>query len=78
MFQRFQILIKSEKNLSVFVYGKSRTNKVNSNYKNTSIRPCDHILPVFHIVIRGWTDTRTCSGPGDTEIQSNLEGGLDG
>ena len=34
MFQRFQILIKSEKNLSVFVYGKSRTNKVNNNYNN--------------------------------------------
>ena len=48
MFQRFLILIKSEKNLSVFVYGKSRTNKVNNNYKNIVgilvFRPHDRIL----------------------------------
>ena len=74
MFQRFQILIKSEKNLSVFVYGKSRTNKVNNNYNNIVLfRPyyIGHII--FPILLA------------DTEIQSNsrhprfnLEGGFDG
>ena len=47
MFQRFQILIKSKKNRSVFVYGKSRTNKVNNNYNNIVLfRPyhMDHII----------------------------------
>ena len=49
MFQRFQILIKSEKNLSVFVYGKSRTNKVNNNYNNiVRYYFALIILPIFY------------------------------
>ena len=74
MFQRFQILIKSEKNLSVFVYGKSRTNKVNNNYNNIVLFLQYHIgHTIFPILLP------------DIEIQSylrhprfNLEGGFDG